>query len=52
MVEGGRRPKRRRFLQPEGVLTLNARIAEKALNPIEESGQPFRIEPRRQIAPG
>jgi hypothetical protein len=30
----------------------HARIAKKPLDPIEEFGQPFRIEPRREIAPG
>jgi hypothetical protein len=55
-VEGGRRPQRRRCPQPEGARkkrpVRHAHIAEKALDPIEESGQPFRIEPRREIAPG
>ena len=55
-VEGGRRPKRRRFLQPEGARkqrpVRHARIAKEALDLIEESSQPFRVEPRREIAPG
>ena len=51
-VEGGRRPQRRRCFKPEGALTLSARIAKEPLDPIEEFGQPFRIEPCREIAPG
>jgi hypothetical protein len=55
-VEGGRRPQRRRRPQPEGARkqrpVRHAGIAEEALDPIEESTQPFRIEPRREIAPG
>jgi hypothetical protein len=55
-VEGGRRPQRRRFLQSECMCkqrsVRHTFIAEEALNPIEESGQRFRIEPRRELAPG
>ena len=55
-VEGGRRPQRRRCLQPKGARkqrpVRHAFIAEKPLDPVEESGQPFRIEPCREIAPG
>jgi hypothetical protein len=55
-VEGRRRPQRRRFLKPEGERKQrpvgHAFIAEEALDPIEESRQPFRIEACREIAPG
>jgi hypothetical protein len=55
-VEGRRCPQRRGRLQPEGARkqrpVRHARIAKKALDPIQEFAQPFRIEPRREIAPG
>ena len=50
-VEGGRRPQRRRCFKPEGALTLSARIAKEPLDPIEEFGQAFRIEPCREMPP-
>jgi hypothetical protein len=53
-VERGRRPQWRRRLQPKGMRKQrpfrHAHVAEESLDPIEESGQPFRIKPRREIA--
>ena len=55
-VEGGSSPCGHGCLKPEGVWeqrpVRHAHITEKPLDPVEECGQPFRIEPRRKVASG